>query len=215
MNDVTELSSLSQTLQRSNVELTIAFDSVVEAFARAMELREGEFLGHTHQVAEVTVNLAKVLRVPIPEQKHIRWGAYLHDIGKIAIPDAVLKKAGPLTNNEWEMVKRHPQYAYELLSPIVYLHRAIDIPHAHHEWWDGSGYPQGLKGEEIPLAARIFAVVDVWDALTSDRPQRKAWSDAQAISYIREQSGKQFDPEITKVFMDDTIKRKITRPLVK
>lgn len=210
-----EESSLTQQLQRANVELTIAYDATVEAFARAMELREGEPLGHTRQVAEVTVNLARIMGVPIPQQPHIRRGAYLHDIGKLAVPEAVLKQTAPLSEEQWALIKQHPQHAYELLSPIVYLYPAIDIPYCHHERWDGRGYPQGLDGENIPLAARIFAVVDVWDALTSDRPQRKAWSESKAMEYIREQAGKYFDPNITAKFLDSTIKKKITRPLVK
>ncbi len=210
-----QVSSLDQQLQRANVELTIAYDATVEAFARAMELREGEPLGHTRQVAEVTVNLAIVMGVPIPQQPHIRRGAYLHDIGKLAVPEAILKKPGALTEEEWAVIRQHPQHAYELLSPIVYLFQAIDIPYCHHERWDGRGYPQGLKGEHIPLAARIFAVVDVWDALTSDRPQRQAWPELKAMEYIREQSGKYFDPAVADKFLDSTIKKKVTRPLVK
>jgi HD-GYP domain-containing protein (c-di-GMP phosphodiesterase class II) len=210
-----ENSSLSQALQHTILELTIAYDSTVEAFARAMELREGEPLGHTRQVTEVTIGLAKAMGVSIAEQRHIRCGAFLHDIGKMAVPDSILKKAGPLTDAEWEIMKLYPQHAYNLLIPIVFLHRAIEIPYCHHERWDGSGYPQGLKGDLIPLAARIFAVVDVWDALTSDRPQRKAWTDSQASEYIRNMAGKQFDPEIVAVFLDNSLKRKITRPLVK
>lgn len=210
-----EASSLTQQLQRANVELTIAYDATVEAFARAMELREGEPLGHTKQVAEVAVNLARFMGVPIPQQPHIRRGAYLHDIGKLAVPEVILKKAGALTEEEWAVIRQHPQHAYDLLSPIVYLFQAIDIPYCHHERWDGRGYPQGLKGENIPLAARIFAVVDVWDALTSDRPQRQAWPESKAMEYIREQSGKYFDPMVANKFLDSTIKKKITRPLVK
>ena len=210
-----ESSSLSQTLQRANVELIIGFDATVEAFARAMELREGEPLGHTRQVTEVTVNLAKAIGIPIPQQPHIRRGAFLHDIGKMAVPETILKKAGPLTEDEWVIVKRHPQHAYDLLSPIVFLHLAIDIPYCHHESWDGSGYPQGLKGEHIPLAARVFAVVDVWDALTSDRPQRKAWPEIEAMEYLKAQAGKKFDPTVVQTFLDSTIKKKVTKPLVK
>lgn len=207
--------SLTQVLQRANVELTVAYDATVEAFARAMELREGEPLGHTRQVAEVTVNLSQAMGVPIPQHPHIRRGAYLHDIGKLAVPEVILKKAGPLSDEEWAVVRQHPQHAYDLLSPIVYLYQAIDIPYCHHERWDGKGYPQGLKGEQIPRAARIFAVVDVWDSLISDRPQRKAWTDSQAMEYLREQAGKHFDPEVVNTFLDRTIKKKVTKPLIK
>ena len=208
-------SSLTQTWQRANVELTIAFDAIVEAFARALELREEEPLGHTRQVTEVTVNLAKALNIGIPQQLYIQRGALLHDIGKMAVPEVILKKKTPLTNEEWAIIKQHPRHAYDLLSPIVYLHQAIDIPYCHHERWDGTGYPQGLKGEQIPLAARVFAVVDVWDALTSDRPQRKAWPESQAMEYLRDQAGKQFDPTIINTFLDSAIRRKVTEPLVR
>ena len=125
--------------------------------------------------------------------RHIRWGALLHDIGKLAVPDEVLHKPGALTDEEWVIMRQHPQFAYDMLIPITYLHSSLDIPYCHHEKWDGTGYPRGLKGNQIPLAARIFAVVDVWDALTSDRPYRKAWSNDQALEYIQEQSGKHFE----------------------
>jgi putative nucleotidyltransferase with HDIG domain len=210
-----ESTSLSQTLQRANVELNIAYDSTVEAFARALELREGEALGHTHQVSEVTIGLARVMGVNVSERAHMYRGALLHDIGKMAVPESILNKVGPLTDAEWAIMKQHPQQAYDLLSPIVFLHSAIDIPYFHHERWDGTGYPLGLQKERIPLAARIFAVVDVWDALTSDRPQRKAWPDAQANHYLREQAGKLFDPQVVKTFLDPEIKKRVTRPLVK
>jgi putative nucleotidyltransferase with HDIG domain len=210
-----ENSLLTQTLQRANIELTIAFDAIVEAFARALELREGEPLGHTHQVTEVAVNLAKAMRIGISQQLYIQRGALLHDIGKMAVPEAILKKTTPLTEEEWAIIKQHPRHAYELLSPIVYLYSAIDIPYCHHERWDGTGYPQGLKGEEIPLAARVFAVVDVWDALTSDRPQRKAWPESQAMEYLKEQAGKQFDPAVVHTFLDSATRRKVTQPLIK
>jgi HD-GYP domain-containing protein (c-di-GMP phosphodiesterase class II) len=210
-----ENSSLTQTLQRANVELTIAFDSTVEAFARALELREGEPLGHTRQVTEVAVGLARALGVTIPEQPHIRRGAFLHDIGKMAVPESILKKTGPLTSAEWVIMKQHPQHAYDLLAPIVFLHHAIDIPFCHHERWDGTGYPQGLERDLIPFSARIFAVVDVWDALTSDRPHRKAWTEAQASDYLRDQAGKQFDPDVVAIFLDNEVRKKVTKPLVK
>jgi putative nucleotidyltransferase with HDIG domain len=212
MSDVLS-SSLSQTLQRTIIELTIAFDSTVEAFARALELREGEPLGHTRQVTEVTVALARSLGIGIPQQLHIRRGAYLHDIGKMAVPEAILKKPGVLTDGEWVIIKHHPQYAYDLLAPIIFLYPAIDIPYCHHERWDGTGYPRGLQGENIPLAARVFAVVDVWDALTSDRPQRKAWTESQAMEYLKEHAGKLFDRTVVGTFLDSNLKRKITKPI--
>jgi HD-GYP domain-containing protein (c-di-GMP phosphodiesterase class II) len=135
------------------------------------------------------------------ELYYVRLGALLHDIGKIGVPDSILLKPGKLTDDEWKIMKKHPEYAFQMLSPIAYLSKAIDIPYCHHEKWDGTGYPRGLKGKQIPLSARIFAVVDVWDALTSDRPYRKAWPKDKAIEYIRSQSGSHFDPEVVDVFM--------------
>jgi len=210
-----ESSSLTQVLQRTNVELTIAFDSTIDAFARALELREGEPLGHTRQVTEVTVNLAKAMGIGIPLLPHIRRGAFLHDIGKMAVPESILRKAGSLTNEEWVIIKRHPSYAYDLLSPIVFLYPAMDIPYCHHERWDGTGYPQGLIGAHIPLVARVFAVVDVWDALSSDRPHRKAWAESDVMHYLKEQAGKQFDPAVINTFLTSNIKKKITKTFVK
>jgi HD-GYP domain-containing protein (c-di-GMP phosphodiesterase class II) len=207
-------SPIPQNLQRSLVELTVAYDATVEAFSRAIEMREGEPIGHTRLVTEVTVRLAKVLGVSAEGQTHIRRGAMLHDIGKMGIPESILKKETKLTKEEMAFIKLHPQFAYDLLIPIVFLHQAIEIPYYHHERWDGNGYPQGLKGEEIPLAARIFAVVDVWDALISDRPQRKAWSEELAISLIKEQSGQQFDPSVVDAFLKRDIRKKVTKPLV-
>jgi HD-GYP domain-containing protein (c-di-GMP phosphodiesterase class II) len=132
---------------------------------------------------------------------HIRRGALLHDIGKIGVPDNILLKEGKLTEEEWTLMRRHPQYAYEMLEPIKYLRQALDIPYCHHEKWDGTGYPRRLKGGQIPIAARIFAIADVWDAIISDRPYRKAWTEQEALAYIREQSGKQFDPRVVEAFL--------------
>jgi putative nucleotidyltransferase with HDIG domain len=209
-----ENTSLSQSLQRSLVELSVAYDATVEAFARAIEMREGEALGHTRQVTEITVNMARAMGVSLPEQPPIRRGALLHDIGKMGVPESILRKEGELTAEEWAIIRMHPQLAYDLLIPIVFLHPAIDIPFCHHERWDGRGYPHGLKGEKIPLSARIFAVVDVWDALTSDRPQRKAWSETQALNYLTEQAGRHFDPAVVDMFMKDQVRKKVTRPLI-
>jgi HD-GYP domain-containing protein (c-di-GMP phosphodiesterase class II) len=136
---------------------------------------------------------------------HIRRGALLHDIGKMGVPDYILFKEGPLTEAEWEVMRKHPQFAYNLLSQIAYLKEALDIPYCHHEKWDGSGYPRGLFETQIPLSARIFAVVDVWDAITSDRPYRKKWTKHKAIQYIREQSGRQFEPAIVEFFLNEII----------
>ncbi len=184
-----------QHLQRTVVKLSMAYDATIEGFARAMDLREGEVEGHIHRVAEMAVELAKAMGLDEADCQHIKRGAYLHDVGKMGIPDVILQKPGSLNDEETSFMRMHPQYAYDLLLPIPYLNRALDIPYRHHEKWDGSGYPGGLKGEEIPPAARIFAVVDVFDALTSDRPYRSAWTKERALEYIREQAGGHFDPK--------------------
>lgn len=135
------------------------------------------------------------------EMISIHRGALLHDIGKLGIPDHILHKPGPLTEEEWEIMRKHPTFALNMLAPISYLHASLEIPGNHLERWDGTGYPRGLRGQEIPLSARVFTVVDVWDALISDRPYRRAWTDRQAIDYIQAQSGKQFDPQVVQVFL--------------
>jgi len=191
---------LFQNLQRTNAELSVAYDSTLEGWVHALDLRDKETEGHTQRVTEVTLRLARALGVGESDLMHIWRGALLHDIGKMAIPDAILYKPGPLTDEEWEVMRKHPVYAYELLSPIRFLKPALDIPYYHHEKWDGTGYPFGLKGEQIPKSARIFAVADVWDALRSDRPYRKAWKDEEARAYLRENAGKHFDPEVIRVF---------------
>jgi len=177
-----------------------AYDSTLEGWATALDLRDKETEGHSRRVMELTVSLAGALGVQA-ELPYFRQGALLHDIGKMAVPDSVLYKTGPLTDEEQQVMRQHPQYAYDMLSRIRYLRPALDIPYCHHERWDGAGYPRGLKGREIPLAARIFSIVDVWDALCTDRHYRKAWPKEQALEYIQEQSGKAFDPEITEVFL--------------
>lgn len=192
---------LFEDLQRTNVQLAAAYDATLEGWAKALEQRDRETLGHSNRVTELTLRIASEMGVPQDQMVHIWRGVRLHDIGKMAIPDQILQKPGPLSESEWEIMRRHPVYAYELLSPIEYLRPALDIPYCHHEWWDGRGYPRGLKGEEIPLAARIFAVVDVWDALTSNRPYRPAWTPEKALQYIHEQRGKQFDPAVVDVFL--------------
>ncbi|MFO7953147.1 MAG: PAS domain S-box protein [Bacillota bacterium] len=194
--------SLYEDLQRSNQELETAYDTIIEGWGQAMELRDHETEGHTHRVADITIKLARVMGMKEEKLVNIRRGALLHDIGKIGIPDAILFKPGKLTKDEWEVMLRHPVMAYKMLSSIEYLRPALNIPYYHHEKYDGSGYPQGLKEDEIPLEARIFAVIDVYDALTSDRPYRKAWSKGKAIAYIKEQSGKHFDPQVVEVFLD-------------
>jgi putative nucleotidyltransferase with HDIG domain len=189
-------------LQRANLDLTMAYDTTLEGWSRAMDLRDKETEGHTQRVTEMTERLARAMGIADAELVHIRRGALLHDIGKMGIPDAVLLKPGPLSEHEWQVMRRHPDYASELLAPIAYLRAAIDIPYAHHERWDGSGYPRGLRGEQIPLAARIFAVVDVWDALTSDRPYRPAWPIERALAYVESEVGAQFDPEVVRAFVE-------------
>ena len=193
--------SLFDDLQHSNAELNLAYDTTIEGWSHALDLRDEGTEGHTERVTEMTERLARALGVDESDLVHIHRGALLHDMGKMGIPDSILLKRGMLTDSEWEIMRRHPIYAYEMLSHIIYLRRALDIPYCHHEKWDGSGYPRGLKGEEIPLAARIFAIVDVWDATTSDRPYRAAWPKAKAEDYILEQSGKYFDPHIVPVFL--------------
>jgi len=194
--------TLFANLQRSNTELSQAYDATIEGWSRAMDLRDKETEGHTQRVANLTVRLARKTGISEDEIVHIRRGALLHDMGKMGVPDDILLKPGPLTDIEWIEMRRHPQYAYDMLSPIAYLRPALDIPYCHHEKWDGSGYPRGLKGEAIPLAARLFAVVDVWDALTSDRPYRKAWDREKVIEHIKSLSGTHFDPKVVKVFLE-------------
>lgn len=192
---------LFNDLQRSNIEINLAYDSTLEGWSRALDLRDQETEGHSQRVAEITLRLARAMSVEEADLVHIRRGALLHDIGKLGIPDTILLKPGSLDEEEREIIQRHPKIAFEMLFPIVHLRPALDIPYCHHERWDGSGYPRGLKGEQIPLAARIFAIVDVWDALTSDRPYRKRWSKEKARTYIQEQAGHHFDPRIVDVFI--------------
>jgi putative nucleotidyltransferase with HDIG domain len=187
-------------LQQSNIELVLAYDATIAGWSRAMDLRDKETEGHTQRVTELTLKLARAMRINDTELAHIRRGALLHDIGKMGVPDNILLKADQLSDKEWEKMRQHPVWAYEMLSSIRYLQPALDIPYCHHEKWDGTGYPRRLKGEEIPTAARIFAVADVWDAITSDRPYRKGWSEEEALKYIEEQSGKYFDPRVVQEF---------------
>jgi PAS domain S-box-containing protein len=188
-------------LQRSNIELSLAYDSALESWSKVLEQRDRETDGHTQRVTELTLSLARAFKIETGRLVHIRRGAILHDIGKMRISDRILLKNGPLTPDEWAIIRTHPLLTYELLSPIPYLRPALTIPYCHHEHWDGSGYPRGLRGEQIPLEARIFAVADVWDSLTSNRPFRRAWSHKKAIRYIREQSGRHFDPNVVQAFL--------------
>ena len=197
-----ENAEMLNNLRQSNLELEAAYDATIEGRGRALEWRAAETEGHSQRVTELSVELARKLGVRGRALLNLRRGALLHDIGKMGIPDAILRKAGSLDEEEWAIMKRHTEYACRMLEPIEYLKEALDIPCAHHEKWDGSGYPRGLKGEEIPLAARIFAVADVFDALTSDRPYRSAWSREDALEYIREQRGQYFDPAVAEAFLD-------------
>ena len=195
-------SQLFEDIQRANLELTLAYDATLEGWSKALELRDHETDDHSRRVTDITLKIAEAAGVSTAERVHIRRGALLHDIGKVGVFDSILHKPGKLTAEEWAIMKKHPVFAYQLLSPIDYLKPALDIPYCHHEKWDGSGYPRGLKGEEIPLAARIFTVADVFDALTSERPYRPAWSREDALAYIRAESGKHFDPRIVEIFFN-------------
>jgi putative nucleotidyltransferase with HDIG domain len=192
---------LVENLQRSNVDLSLAYDTTIEGWSRALDLRDKETEGHSLRVTETTIQLARSLGLSESDLVHARRGALLHDIGKVGIPDAILLKPGRLTDGEWVIMRRHPTLAFELLAPIAHLRAALDIPYCHHEKWDGTGYPRGLKGEEIPFVARIFAVVDVWDALRSDRPYRRGWPDDKIRDHIASLSGTHFDPKVAETFL--------------
>jgi PAS domain S-box-containing protein/putative nucleotidyltransferase with HDIG domain len=194
--------TLFENLQRSNSELSLAYDATIQGWSHALDLRDKETEGHTQRVTELTLKLAKTFGLSEEEIVQVRWGALLHDIGKMGVPDEVLLKPGPLSEDEWVLMRKHPVYAFEMLSPIRYLRKALDIPYCHHEKWDGTGYPQGLKGNQIPLVARIFAVVDVYDALRSNRPYRPAWTEEKALEYIKASSGTFFDPRVVDVLLD-------------
>jgi PAS domain S-box-containing protein len=193
---------LFQNLQHKNVELTLAYDATIEGWSRALDLRDHETQGHTQRVTEVTIRLAQAMGMDGEPLVHMYRGALLHDIGKMGVPDSILHKPGLLTSEEQALMRRHATYAYEMLAPIAYLSPAINIPYCHHEKWDGTGYPRGLKGAEIPLAARIFAIADVWDALRSNRPYRKSWPADQVRKHIAALSGSHFDPDVVRVFME-------------
>ncbi|MBI4674174.1 MAG: PAS domain S-box protein [Chloroflexi bacterium] len=197
-------SQLFENLQRTNLDLALAYDATIEGWSRALDLRDKETEGHTLRVTEMTIQLAKAVGISDTELVHIRRGALLHDIGKMGVPDSILLKPDKLTDDEWALMHRHPQLACDMLAPIQYLRPALDIPYCHHEKWDGTGYPRGLRGEEIPLAARLFAVADVYDALTSDRPYRKAWSKRKTLEHIRALAGTHFDPKVVELFLHIT-----------
>ena len=194
-------SLMFEDLQRSNLELSLAYDATIEGWSRALDLRDKETEGHTQRVTTLSVRLAIRLGLSENEIVHLRRGGLLHDIGKMGVTDTILNKPGPLTEEEFAIMRQHPGYAYDMLMPISYLRPALDIPYSHHEKWDGSGYPLGLKGEQIPLVARIFAISDVFDALTSDRPYRTAWPVKKTLDYLKGQSGRHFDPKIVDAFL--------------
>lgn len=190
-----ENAQLMEALQES-------YESTLEGWAAALDLRDKETEGHSQRVTQLAVQLAQELGMSKEDLAYLRQGALLHDIGKMGVPDRILHKHGPLTEQEQATMRQHPVNAYRMLYPIKHLRPAIDIPYCHHEKWDGNGYPNGLKGEEIPLAARIFTIVDVWDALRSDRPYRQAWSVKKTVAYLQEQAGKSFDPHIVQRFVE-------------
>lgn len=196
-----ENAAFLEEIQTTNVELAQAYTAAVEGWARTLEVRDLEAPGHIQRVTELTLSIARSIGIVGKDLEQVRHGALLHDIGKFGISDGILLKPGPLTPEEWAVMRKHPVYAYQMLSPNPFLRQAAEIPYCHHEKWDGTGYPQGLKEESIPLAARIFAVADVWDALRSERPYHRAWSDTDALEYIRQQSGSYFDPQIVDVFL--------------
>ena len=198
-----ENSMLFEDLQRSNFELVMAYDATIEGWSRALDLRDRETEGHTQRVTNMTLRLARKMGLSEERLTLIKRGALLHDIGKMGIPDHILLKPEGLTEEEQHIMRQHPQLAYDMLEPIAYLRDALHIPYCHHEKWDGSGYPRGLAGTQIPLEARLFAIVDVWDAITTDRPYRKGWPRHKALSYIREQSGKYFDPKLVELFLEE------------
>lgn len=192
--------SAFQKLQKANERLLLAYDSNIEGWSRALDYRDKETEGHSARVTQIVVELARRDGMEEEMLRYVRWGALLHDIGKMGVPDHILLKPGKLTNEEWDIMKRHPVIARDLLRPIKHLEQAIDIPYCHHEKWDGSGYPRGIKGEDIPRAARLFAVVDIWDALRSDRPYRAGWSEKDVLEYLQQIAGSHLDPEIVNLF---------------
>jgi PAS domain S-box-containing protein len=199
--DITQRKLAEEELQRAHHALEQAYEATLDGWSRALELRDRETQGHTQRVTDMMLRLAHVMGLPPEKLIHVRRGVLLHDIGKLGVPDEILHKPGPLTEAEWVEMRRHPIYAFDMLYPITYLHPALDIPYCHHEWWDGSGYPRGLKGAEIPLEARLFAIVDVWDALSSDRPYRKACAPAEVRAHLQKQAGCQFEPCLVEVFL--------------
>ncbi|MFZ6027149.1 MAG: PAS domain S-box protein [Chloroflexota bacterium] len=200
--NITQRKHSEMALKQAHERLAAAYDDTILGWSRALDLRDKETEGHTLRVTEVMMKLADAFDFSAEMLHHVRRGALLHDIGKMGVPDEILQKPDKLTGIEWEIMRRHPEYAYQMLSDIEYLRPALNIPYFHHERWDGTGYPQGLKGEEIPLEARLFSVVDVWDALSFDRPYRKAWPQEKVIAYLKDQCNKQFDMQVVEVFIE-------------
>ena len=212
VRDITARHQVDEERERLAVEkeeaagrLAESYERMIEGWALALELRDRETEGHSLRVAGLAVELARVLGIEGEALNILRRGALLHDIGKMGVPDSILKKPGPLDDAEWDIMRQHPAYAYKLIYPIPFLRDAIEIPYGHHERWDGTGYPQGLKGEQIPFAARIFAVVDVWDALSSDQPYRPAWDREQIVRFLREQAGVKFDARVVSALLDKVL----------
>jgi putative nucleotidyltransferase with HDIG domain len=198
-----ENSMLFEDLQRSNFELAMAYDATIEGWSRALDLRDRETEGHTQRVTDMTLRFARKMGLSEERLTLIKRGALLHDIGKMGIPDSILHKPEGLSEEEQAIMRQHPQLAYDMLEPIAYLRDALNIPYCHHEKWDGTGYPRRLAGTQIPLEARLFAIVDVWDAITTDRPYRKGWPRKEALEYIRGESGKYFDPQLVDMFLKE------------
>jgi HD-GYP domain-containing protein (c-di-GMP phosphodiesterase class II) len=197
---------LVEDVQDTYEELKNAYETTLEGWSRALEIRDRETQGHSRRVTELTTRIARQMGFTEEELIHVYRGALLHDIGKLGIPDEILHKPGPLDEHEMNIMRLHPQIAVDLISPIEYLKPAMNIPRYHHEKWDGGGYPHGLSGESIPLEARIYAIIDVFDALTHDRPYRKKMSEDEALEYIKSQAGKHFDPDVLEVFLDEIYK---------
>jgi len=202
LNRYRRIAEQQHDLENMHSELLIAYDRTIEGWSHALDLRDKEVEGHTNRVTGISLKFARRIGFTEEELAHVRRGGLLHDVGKLGIPDSILHKPGKLNEEEWRVMRMHPVYAYQWLSSIAFLLPALDIPYCHHEKWDGTGYPRRLKGEEIPVTARLFALVDVWDALCSDRPYRKAMPKADALEYIRNQADSHFDPGLTKVFVE-------------
>jgi putative nucleotidyltransferase with HDIG domain len=196
-----EKQRIIQELQQANLELLRAYDATVDGWMRALGLKDRETQAHSYRMAQLSLAIARELGVENNDLIHLRRGVLLHDIGKIGIPDAILNKPGPLTDTEWKLMGKHPEFGFEILSPIAFLQPAAEIAHCHHENWDGSGYPRGLNGEKIPRLARIVSVCNVWDNLVADKPYRKGLGKKEALNRIEESSGKQFDPKIVDTFV--------------